>query len=75
MNQGSIRARGKRFLSLRRSVKTSSGAHPVSFRMTTLSPVVKWPEREAKPSLAFSAEFKNVWSYTSTPPYFFAAGA
>jgi hypothetical protein len=34
---------------------------------------VKLPAREADHSPPSSAEFKNVWSYTSTPPYFFMA--
>jgi len=34
---------------------------------------VKLPEREADNSSPFSTEVKNVWSYTSTPPYVFMA--
>jgi hypothetical protein len=30
---------------------------------------VKWPGREADRSPPSSAEVKNAWSYTSTPPY------
>jgi hypothetical protein len=33
-----------------------------------LSVGVKWPGREADHSLPSSAEVKNAWSYTSTPP-------
>jgi hypothetical protein len=33
-----------------------------------LSLGVKWEGREADLSPAYSAEFKNAWSYTSTPP-------
>jgi hypothetical protein len=32
---------------------------------------IKWPEREADHSSPFSADIKNEWSYTSTPPYAF----
>jgi hypothetical protein len=31
-------------------------------------PVVKWPERDADHSPLSSAEVKNEWSYTYTPP-------
>jgi hypothetical protein len=31
--------------------------------------VVKKPEHEGDDSLPFHAKVKNVWSYTSTPPY------
>jgi len=34
-----------------------------------LSPGVKRPEREANHSPSSSAEVKNTWRYTSTPPY------
>jgi len=33
-----------------------------------LSPGVKLPGREAKPSPPSSADIKNEWTYTSTPP-------
>jgi len=38
-----------------------------------LSVGVKRPGREADHSPTFSAEVKNVWSYTSTPQYVFMA--
>jgi len=34
---------------------------------------VKLPGHEVDDSLPSSAEVKNVWSYTSTPPYVFTA--
>jgi hypothetical protein len=34
---------------------------------------IKWQEREADLSSPTSAEVKNTWVYTSTPPYFFMA--
>jgi hypothetical protein len=37
-------------------------------RIGTLSLEVKWPGREADHLLPSSAEVKNTWSYTSTPP-------
>jgi hypothetical protein len=37
----------------------------------TLSPEMKWLECEADPSHPSSAEVKNAWSYTFTPPYIF----
>jgi hypothetical protein len=36
-------------------------------------PGVKRPEREADHLPPFSAKVKNMWSYTSTPQYFFMA--
>jgi hypothetical protein len=38
-----------------------------------LSPRLKWPEREADHSPPSSADIKNAWSYTSTPPHVFTA--
>jgi hypothetical protein len=32
---------------------------------------VKWPETETDNSFPYSAEFRNAWSSTSTPPYVF----
>jgi hypothetical protein len=48
---------------------TDSGAHPASYPMGTRGsfPGVKRPGREADHSPPYSAEVKNVWSYTSTP--------
>jgi len=53
------------------SVQTGSGAHPPSYPMDTgtLSPGVKRPGLEADHLPPSSAEVKNRWSYTSTPPY------
>jgi hypothetical protein len=39
----------------------------------SLSLGVKWPGHEADHSPPFSAEVKNAWSYTSTPPIRFMA--
>jgi hypothetical protein len=36
-------------------------------------PGVKWPGREADPTLPTSTEVKKMWIYTSTPPYVFMA--
>jgi hypothetical protein len=51
-------------------VQTCSEARPTSCTMATrpLSLGVKRPGHEADHSLPFSAEVKNAWSYTSTPP-------
>jgi len=38
-----------------------------------LSPWIKRPGHEAEDSAPPSAEVKNVWTYTSTPPYVFTA--
>jgi hypothetical protein len=53
------------------SLQNGSGAHPVSYPMGTggaLSLGVKRPGREADHSPPSSAEVKNAWNYTSTPP-------
>jgi len=47
---------------------TGSGDHPVSYLMDTGGPF----SREGG-SKASTDEVKNVWTYTSTPPYIFMA--
>jgi hypothetical protein len=56
-------------------VQTGSGAHPASYPMGTgaVSPGVKRPGREADHSPLISAEVKEIWIYTSIPPYAFMA--
>jgi hypothetical protein len=56
--------------SLHHSVQNGSGAHPASYPMSArgFSLRVKRPGREADHSPLSSAEVKNEWSYTSTPP-------
>jgi hypothetical protein len=56
--------------SLHHRVQNGSGAHPASYPMGTgaLSLGVKSPGREADHLHPSSAEVKNAWSYTSTPP-------
>jgi hypothetical protein len=41
---------------------------PIQWVPGALSLEVKWPGREADHSPPSSAEVKNAWSYTSTPP-------
>jgi hypothetical protein len=36
-----------------------------------LSQRIKWPGQEADHSLPTSVKVKNMWIYTSTPPYIF----
>jgi hypothetical protein len=58
------------FFSLRhRCVQTDAGVHPTSYPTDAKAPnsEVKRPGREAYHSLLSSTEFKNAWSYTSTP--------
>jgi hypothetical protein len=66
---GSIYSRSWYF-SLCHGVQTGSGAHPASCSIGTCGsfPGVKWQGRETDHSLPSSAEVKNAWSYTSTPP-------
>jgi hypothetical protein len=58
-----------RDLSLLQNVQTVSGAHRVSYSMSTgvLSPGAKRPGREVNHSPPSSAEVKNEWSYSSSP--------
>jgi hypothetical protein len=55
---------------LHHRVHNGSEAHPASYPMDTgaLSLGVKRPGRETDHSSPSSAEVKNAWSYTSTPP-------
>jgi len=55
---------------LRHRVQTGSGTHPTSYRMGiwVVTPGVKRPGRETNNSSLSSAELKNAWNYTSTPP-------
>jgi hypothetical protein len=46
---------------------------PIQLVPGALSPRVKRPVREADHSPPTSAELKNTWIYTSTPPYVFMA--
>jgi hypothetical protein len=64
------------FLLLRKIVlKTGAGTHtaPYPKGIGGFFAGVKRPRREADYSLPSSAEVKNVWSYTFTPPYVFMA--
>jgi hypothetical protein len=57
--------------SLHYCVRIGSGTHPVFFPMGaggSFPGGVKRPGREADHSPPSSAEVKNAWSYTSTPP-------
>jgi hypothetical protein len=51
-------------------VQNGSGAHPASYLVGSRDsfPRVKRPGREADHSHPSSAEVKNAWSYTPTPP-------
>jgi hypothetical protein len=56
--------------SLHHRVQTGSGAHPPSYPMGTMGsfPGIKRQGRVADHSPPSSAEVKNAWSYTFTPP-------
>jgi hypothetical protein len=66
-NRGYIPSRS-RGISILHSVQTSSGAHPASYPMNA---EVNQSVREAEASHSLSAEVKNTWKYTSTPPNVF----
>jgi hypothetical protein len=71
-----IYLQGKKFKITLHVVDTGSGAHPSSYPIGTggLFPRgVKRPGRESDHSPPTSAEVKNTWIYTSTPPYVFMA--
>jgi hypothetical protein len=57
------------------SVQINSWAQPTSHTMCTrgLSKVVKRSTRELEHSASCSAQVKNAWKYTSTPPCRFMA--
>jgi hypothetical protein len=65
--------RGAENFSLHHRVQNGSGTTqpPIQFVPGALSLGVKRPKREADHSPPYSAEVKNVWSYTSTPQYAF----
>ena len=51
-----------------RDVQTGFGIHAAVY-IGVLGPVEGgWPERDVSHSFTSNAEFKNEWSYTSTPP-------
>jgi hypothetical protein len=56
-------------------VQSGSGEQPASYRIAPglLSPGVKRPGREVHHSSQSNVEIKNIWIYTSTPPYVFMA--
>jgi hypothetical protein len=56
--------------SLYHHIQNSSGAQPASYPMGIRGsfPVGKWPGHEADYSPPSSAEIRNAWIYTSTPP-------
>jgi hypothetical protein len=55
--------------------RESKPGRPASYPISTgaLFPAVKPLGREAVHLLLFIAEYKNAWSYNSTPPYVFMA--
>jgi hypothetical protein len=69
LRAGRTEERDQKF-SLLHIVQTGSGVHPTSYKM---GPGVKRQGREADHSPPTSAEVKNMWIYTSTPPYVFMA--
>jgi hypothetical protein len=63
---GSIRD-GQEIILFSQIIQTCSGAHPAFYLMGTgaLSPVIKWPEREADLCPLSSAKVKNEWKLYS----------
>jgi hypothetical protein len=66
---------GTGILSLRHCIQTGSEAHKASYRMVTGEYFVgaKRSGREADYLPPSSAEVKNLWRHTSTPPYVLGA--
>jgi hypothetical protein len=58
---------GTRDISRLSNVQTGSGVHPSSYSIVA----GQRPEVEVSHPSASSAEIKNEWSYTSSPPYAF----
>lgn len=56
---------------LSKTSRANSGGQPVTYTKSIRGsfPVIKWAGREANRSCLFSAEAKNEWSYTFTPPH------
>jgi hypothetical protein len=61
------------FSSPRRALALGPTKPSIQWIPGALSPGVKRPRREADHSPPTSAEAKNMWIYTSTPPYTFMA--
>jgi hypothetical protein len=68
---GSIPGTGKRY-SILHSVQTGSVAHPASYPMGIGGGLIS-KECQADHSPKSTAEVKNGWRYTCTPPYAFMA--
>jgi hypothetical protein len=73
-DRGSIPVRGRNF-SLRHRFQTCPSAHPASYPFSTRGsyPGGKEAGSESDHSTPPSAEDRNAWKYTSTPPYVFMA--
>jgi hypothetical protein len=66
---------GATFFFFSTSSRPVPGAHPASYPMDTMGSFheIKLPGREADHLPSTSAEVKNTWIYTYTPPYSFMA--
>jgi hypothetical protein len=72
MGRSSSPGKGKIFLRSTSSRLVLGPTKPlVLWVPVALSPGVKRPGRDADHSPPTSAEVKNTWNYTSTPPYVF----
>jgi hypothetical protein len=60
----------KGLFSLHIYIQTGTGAHSASYPVGSGDNMTRGPGREADHSPPSSCEIKNVWSYTSVPPYF-----
>jgi len=65
---------GKVFSFFRHRIQTAAGTHPASYTMDTGNSFsLGKASGTFDPSPPSSADFRNAWSYTSTPPYVFVA--
>jgi hypothetical protein len=65
-----IPSRGRDFSLTIMSISPTECTHPLNQLVPgAIALGVKWPEHGHDPSPPYSAEVKNVWSYTSTCPY------
>jgi hypothetical protein len=64
---------GVRFSARARDTAYELAVGPLHLVPGAVSPGIKRPRREADHSTSSSADVKNTWIYTSTPPYVFTA--
>jgi hypothetical protein len=74
-DQNFIPSRGRDIISFTIASRLAHGPTqpPIQWILASLSPEIKWLGHEVDLSSPSSAKVRNVWGYTSTPPYIFMA--